>query len=130
MTPTSRGRAPWTRTGSRRPVDLVDDTFVRAAPAAVAAAIADPLNQRLWWPHLRLDVVQDRGDLGQRWTVDGQLQGSMEIWVEPFSDGVIVHHYVRAWRTAHTPRDVATRHTRRWKRAVHALKDRLEDRTL
>ena len=50
----------------------------------------------------------------------GQVEGEMEVWIEPFRDGAIVHHYVRGDRGARAPRDVTTRHTLRWKRAVHA----------
>jgi hypothetical protein len=54
----------------------------------------------------------------------------MEVWIEPFWDGAIVHHYVRGERGPGAPPDVAVRHQLRWKRAVHALKDRLEQGTL
>lgn len=45
---------------------------------------------------LLLDVVEDRSDKGVRWTVTGPLTGTMEIWLEPVLDGVILHYYLHA----------------------------------
>ena len=109
-------------------MDIADDAFIEAPPAQVAAAVADPRNHAIWWPHLTLTRVRDRGVKGQRWVVDGQIVGSMEIWVEPYRDGAIVHHYVRGLRDAAAPRDVGLRHVLRWKAAVVRLKDTLERR--
>ena len=110
-------------------IDIVDETFIRASPQVVR----DCLDDRAWvgqvWPHLAPTVTRDRGLKGVRWAVTGQVVGEMEVWLEPFRDGVVVHHYVRGHRGLRAPRDVATRHTLRWKRAVHALKDRLEGGT-
>jgi len=79
-------------------LDLVDETFVVAAPAAVAAVVRDPDRWPVWWPDLRLSVFQDRGDAGVRWNVRGALTGSMEVWLEPCLDGVLLHHYMRCDR--------------------------------
>ena len=78
------------------------------------------------WPHLRLHVERDRGVKGVRWVVTGQVDGEMEVWIEPWWDGAVVHHYLRGTTGPRAPRDVAARHTLRWKLAVHALKDSLE----
>ncbi|HEV7196851.1 MAG TPA: polyketide cyclase / dehydrase and lipid transport [Pedococcus sp.] len=112
---------------SRTRVDVVDETFIRAAPATIRPTFSDPRWVASVWPHLELSVVRDRGVKGIRWAVAGQVDGDMEVWIEPFRDGAIVHHYVRGTRGPRAPRNVTTRHTLRWKRAVHALKDRLED---
>ena len=122
-------------------VDLVDETFIVAPPERVAQVVADPQRWRHWWPDLRLTVFMDRGLQGQRWSTTGALVGSAEIWIEPFADGCIVHHYLRAepsrdgrvpqpwpdtpggWRRAAAERD---RRARAWKRVVWALKDELE----
>jgi hypothetical protein len=109
-------------------LDLVDETFVVAAPAAVAAVVRDPARWPGWWPDLRLGVFQDRGDAGVRWNVRGALSGSMEVWLEPYGDGVLVHHYVRCdpvGRDRITPRERRTRE-RHAKRLFWALKDELE----
>ena len=45
---------------------------------------------------MRLTVVEDRGDKGHRWTVTGALTGTMEIWLEPVLDGVILHYFLHA----------------------------------
>ena len=50
----------------------------------------------VWWPDLRLDVVEDRTDRGIRWTVSGALTGTMEIWLEPSLDGVVLHYFLHA----------------------------------
>jgi len=106
-------------------VDITDDTFIRATPERVRAGL-DDASAQVVWPHLRLHVERDRGVKGVRWVVTGQVDGEMEVWIEPYRDGAIVHHYVRGTRGAGAPRDVATRHTLRWKRVVHRLKDSLE----
>ena len=54
----------------------------------------------------------------------------MEIWVEPYWQGAIVHHYVRGVRGAGAPADVGLRHVLRWKAAVSRLKDVAEQRAL
>ncbi len=111
-------------------VDIVDDTYIRADPAAIRAQLDDEAWAGRVWPHLERTVARDRGAKGVRWTVTGQVVGEMEVWIEPFWDGAVVHHYVRGVRGPRGPRDVAVRHTLRWKRAVHGLKDLLEGKSL
>jgi hypothetical protein len=110
-------------------IDIVDETFIRAAPQEVRDSLDDEVWTAQIWPHLTRVVARDRGVKGVRWSITGQVVGEMEVWLEPFREGVVVHHYVRGTRGPRAPRDVATRHTLRWKRAVHALKDRLEGGT-
>jgi hypothetical protein len=62
--------------------------------------------------------------------VTGAVVGEMELWIEPYWDGAIVHHYVRGTRGPSAPSDVVDRHRRRWKREVHSLKDYLERTSL
>lgn len=110
-------------------IDIVDETFIVADPATVAAVVADPASWRRWWPDLRPEVTRDRGVKGMQWAVRGAVVGSMEIWLEPYGDGVIVHYFLRAdpseGRRRGGPR-LAGRRTLAWKHHVHALKDRLE----
>ncbi len=112
--------------------DIADDTFVVAEPTSVAAVVADPASWRRWWPDLRLTVTRDRGAQGIQWAVRGALAGSMEIWLEPWGDGVVLHWYLRphaaddpAWSRRRVERE-RERRVVAWKREVHALKDRLE----
>ena len=77
-------------------IQIADETFVAADPADVGRAVADPASWRRWWPDLRLTVVEDRGAVGQRWTVTGALTGTMEVWLEPVLDGVILHYFLHA----------------------------------
>jgi hypothetical protein len=77
-------------------VDVVDETFLAVPPEVVAAEFADPSRWPRLWPDLRLEVMTDRGVQGMRWTVQGALVGSMEVWLEPVLDGTLLHYYLRA----------------------------------
>lgn len=77
-------------------IQIADETFVAADGARVAATVADPSNWRRWWPDLRLVVVEDRAEKGIRWTVTGALAGTMEVWLEPSLDGVVLHYFLHA----------------------------------
>lgn len=77
-------------------IQVADETFIAADPGLVADAIADPARWRQWWPDLHLQVVEERGDKGIRWTVAGPLTGTMEIWLEPMLDGVLLHYFLHA----------------------------------
>lgn len=113
-------------------IDLIEESFVVAAPGRVAELFRDPNRWRGWWPDLSLSVFQDRADQGIRWTVSGALVGSMEVWLEPHSDGVIVHHYLRAdlpdgrVPSGRAARREVRRRARHAKRLFWALKDQLE----
>lgn len=77
-------------------IQIADQTFVAAAGARVAAVIADQSSWRRWWPDLRLQLVEDRADKGIRWAVTGALTGTMEVWLEPSLDGVVLHYFLHA----------------------------------
>ena len=77
-------------------IQIADETFVAADPVKVGRAVADPASWRRWWSDLRLTVVEDRGAAGHRWTVAGALTGTMEIWLEPVLDGVVLHYFLHA----------------------------------
>ena len=111
------------------PVHVSDDTFVAAAPALVAAAVADPGRWAAWWPDLTLETSRDRGAKGRQWAVTAPVRGTAELWLEPWRDGTIVHLYLRLERPAASGRAAAREPERRvlaWKRQVTALKDHLE----
>ena len=79
-------------------IDVVDSTWICAPPATVAAIVAEPSNWRRWWPDLGLDVQEWRGDKGVRWIVTSapdRTAGTMEIWLEPSCDGVVLHYFLR-----------------------------------
>ena len=112
-------------------MDVVDETFLAVPPSVVAAAFADPRAWHGFWPDLTLDVYLDRGDQGLRWTVQGALTGSMEVWLEPMLDGTLLHYFLRAdLPGARRPRDLQREVARR-QRAAKAialdLKTVLED---
>jgi hypothetical protein len=77
-------------------IQIADQTYVAAGGARVGAALADRSNWRRWWPDLRLEVVEDRAEKGIRWAVTGALAGTMEIWLEPSLDGVVLHYFLHA----------------------------------
>jgi hypothetical protein len=77
-------------------IQIADETFVAADPVEVGRAVADGASWRRWWPDLLLTVVEDREDKGHRWTVAGALTGTMEIWLEPVLDGVVLHYFLHA----------------------------------
>lgn len=83
-------------------IQIADETFVCADPAAVGAAVANQSSWRRWWPDLKLTVVEDRGPAGQRWTVTGALTGTMEVWLEAVMDGVVLHYFLHAEPTGVT----------------------------
>jgi hypothetical protein len=111
-------------------VDIIDETYIRADPSDIRAHFDDERRLAQIWPHLALELSRDRGVKGLRWRVAGAVVGEMEIWIEPFWDGAIVHHYVRGAAARSAPADLSARHRLRWKRAVHALKDSLEGASL
>ena len=77
-------------------IQVADQTFVAAAPATVGAAVGDRAAWRRWFPDLVLEVVEDRAEKGVRWKVTGALTGTMEIWLEPVLDGVLLHYFLHA----------------------------------
>src|ERR1700752_4282659 len=77
-------------------IQIADETFVAADPFEGGEAVGNPANWRWWWPDLLLTIVEDRGEVGHRWTVAGALTGTMEIWLEPVLDGVVLHYFLHA----------------------------------
>ena len=86
----------YVKLGAVHSVQISDETFVAADPVRVGAAVGDPASWRRWWPDLRLRVIEDRADKGIRWAVTGPLTGTMEIWLEPSLDGVLLHYFLHA----------------------------------
>jgi hypothetical protein len=115
-------------------IQVADETFVAAAPDAVGRAVGDRADWRRWFPDLLLEVVEDRADKGVRWTVTGPLTGTMEIWLEPILDGVLLHYFLHAEPSGAAAADLAKMdlagitHRRRvaGKRMAFEVKNRLE----
>lgn len=111
---------------------MIDDTWIDCPVRTVSARVANPDNWARWWPGLELMVTCDRGERGIIWTAGGPYRGSVEIWLEPVSGGVTLHHFLRldpASGGRMSPRSAA-RTTRKFawhaKRVFWALKDELE----
>src|SRR3954452_12703899 len=77
-------------------IQIADETFVAADPVEVGRAVGDRASWRRWWPDLLLTVVENREDKGHRWTVAGALTGTMEVWLQPVLDGVVLHYFLHA----------------------------------
>jgi hypothetical protein len=88
-------------------IQVADQTFVAASPAVVGRAVGDRASWRRWFPDLLLEVVEDRADQGVRWSVAGPLTGTMEIWLEPVLDGVVLHYFLHVEPTGVTPSELA-----------------------
>ncbi|MCV7195814.1 polyketide cyclase / dehydrase and lipid transport [Mycobacterium angelicum] len=115
-------------------IQIADETYIAADGARVGAAIADRSQWSRWWPDLRLQVTEDRAEKGIRWAVTGALTGTMEIWLEPSLDGVVLHYFlhaeptgVAAWQLARMKPGKMT-HRRRvaGKKMAFEVKTRLE----
>ncbi|MQA27819.1 MAG: polyketide cyclase / dehydrase and lipid transport [Micromonosporaceae bacterium] len=112
-------------------IDLVEETFVAAAPEAVRGRLATLEFARRLWPDLRLRVTQDRGAKGLRHAVSGDFTGTAEVWLEDWADGVIVHVYLRvdptgaAWSPRRALRELHRRQ-RALKSVLWAVKDEHE----
>lgn len=122
-------------------IHLIDETWIDAPLDTVSNVVADPANWRLWWPTLDLTVTRDRGPKGIQWAAVSSpgrssrpvpVRGTVEIWLEPFRAGVILHHYLRLDPTGdrQLAGRAAARRTRQlaWhaKRVFWRLKDELE----
>jgi hypothetical protein len=86
----------YVKLGAMNSIQVADQTFVAADPVEVGRAVADPASWRRWWPDLHLTVIEDRGAVGHRWSVTGALTGTMEVWLEPSLDGVILNYFLHA----------------------------------
>lgn len=111
-------------------IQIADETFVAADPAAVGCAVSDRGAWRRWFPDLALTVVEDRAEKGMRWTVAGPMSGTMEIWLEPVLDGVVLHYFLHAEPAGGQPAANLARmtHQRRvaGKRMAFEIKNRLD----
>jgi hypothetical protein len=111
-------------------IDLVEDGFVAAYPPLVRARVAVPEFARELWPDLRVEVSEDRGRDGLRFTVDGALTGTAEVWLEDWADGVVVHVYLRVAPAGDWPARRVLRERQARRAAVRgllwAVKDELE----
>lgn len=107
-------------------VDLVDETYVAVAPEVLAPVLTAPGLLAEWFPRLVFDVFMDRGEKGTRWSVTGELEGSMEVWLEPMARGTLVHWFVRGEPTASARRHVLARYVDEINARMFAFKDAAE----
>ncbi|MDN5851685.1 MAG: polyketide cyclase / dehydrase and lipid transport [Actinomycetia bacterium] len=114
--------------GKATTLDITDENVIVAPVADVRAVLCD----EDWWhariPGAQLRCIDDRGPLGKRWAVGGDLVGSAEVWLEEWADAVVVHVFWQVDRA--DKKTVSVREQHRYsvavKRHVMALKDTLE----
>jgi hypothetical protein len=117
-------------------VDIIAESWLRVSPNVAAPMLREPERLLEWFPELELTVFMDRGEQGTRWSMAGALLGSMEVWLEGWREGCIVHWYVRG-DVPPVDRPTSPRRARivtedlhtRIVRHMHAFKDRVESAT-
>jgi hypothetical protein len=77
------------------PIDIGDETYVAVAPSLLAPGLTNPSVLRDWFAGLQFEVFMDRAEKGTRWSITGEIEGSMEVWLEPVASGTVVHWFVR-----------------------------------
>ncbi len=76
-------------------VDVVDETWIGVPPSSVAPYLQDRRNWARWWPELELELIEDRGEKGVRWTArTKEAAGRMEVWLQPDREGTVAHYFV------------------------------------
>ncbi len=107
-------------------VDIADETYVAVAPEALAPLLTAPSLLDDWFPAVRFEVFMDRAEKGTRWSVTGEIEGSMEVWLEPMATGTLVHWFVRG--EPGLGKQVASRYTDLLNARMFAFKDEAEQR--
>jgi hypothetical protein len=108
-------------------IDLIDETYVAVEPAALVPRVTDPTLWSLWFPGLQRRVFMDRGENGVRWSVTGEIDGSVEVWLEADGRGTIVHWYLRGHEASDRRAEKVREHYRRViKQGMFMLKDQAE----
>jgi len=138
--------------------NTTDEFFLDVSPTRVYEQLVDAARMAEWWPGARARGAGGRIDVtapafhrfarpvrfearveglrpgeGLTWWLEaGELHGRGEWWLEAFKAGTIVHYYLDVERgtrggTRHLPAAVR-RHRWAVRRAINALKDRLEGR--
>ena len=106
-------------------MDLTAEAFIAVTPDRARTTLAVGSFWEAFWPGLVLDVTQDRGLRGVRWSVSGRLSGSAEVWLEPWREAVVVHVYLRAPDRRRADR-LLRRYDQAMREALFLAKDRLE----
>jgi hypothetical protein len=107
------------------PVDIADETYVVVAADLLAPRLTAQSLLAEWFPRLSVDVFMDRGEKGTRWSITGEIDGSLEVWLEPMARGTLVHWFVRG-EPAHDRGAVAQRYVDLLNARMFAFKDAAE----
>lgn len=148
------GAAAATATLARVEFDVSDDAFVRAPGPLVYRRLTDLGAWPDWWPDARvapvgtprgaelfalrlrerpcrrLDLVVHphgwRLDTGFAYTVEGDLDGRGEFWLERDHGGTVVHHLLRCRVTRRGAGRHVARYRRCLRRGLWSFKDSVE----
>ncbi|WP_370619140.1 hypothetical protein [Mumia sp. Pv 4-285] len=101
-------------------VDVIDQTYVAVPPRLLVDAMCSESAWSTVLPKIELRCFDDRGDLGRRWRVSGELDGTAEVWLEAMPEGTVVHVFLQA-----DPAD-ATTSTRAGRRIDRTYHERLK----
>jgi hypothetical protein len=108
-------------------IDLIDETYVAVEPAALVPRVTDAALWQAWFPRLQRQVFMDRGEKGVRWSVTGDIDGSVEVWLEAYGRGTIVHWYVRGDEASDRRAEKVREHYHRTiKQGMFLVKDQAE----
>lgn len=115
-------------------IDIVDQTWIAVPPRVAADLVSRDQRWRGWWPDVDLQVSERRGVQGMRWAVrrvrrGPAATGTMEIWLQPADDGVVLHYFLRLDLPGGRPRRArraGERHRRHGRRTAWQIKDELE----
>ncbi|HEX9766532.1 MAG TPA: hypothetical protein VGA36_07190 [Nitriliruptorales bacterium] len=126
-----------------------DDGFVRAPVGLVYRRLTDIGAWSSWWPAVRTSAIPGgeeawqvafgrrgprcqaipgtwRHDQGFRLALTGDLEGTLEFWLEEGHGGTVVHVILQADSAARRPLRVLARFRRSARRGLWALKDMLQ----
>ena len=105
-------------------VDIGDETYVAVTPEQLAPRLVDPALLGEWFPRLTFEIFMDRAEKGTRWSITGEINGSMEVWLEPMARGAVVHWFVRGEAPGRA--DVARRYVELLNARMFTFKDAAE----
>lgn len=76
------------------PIQIADLGYLAVPAEKIAMVLADRSKWSEWFPDLKLQITEDRGDLGLRWLASGKVVGTSEIWLEKSHEGTFVHYFL------------------------------------
>ena len=106
-------------------IDVADETYVAVPARTLAPVLTARSTLGEWFPGLRFEVFMDRASKGTRWSVTGEMEGSVEVWLEPAEAGTVVHWFMRGEPTGQ--RDLASSYVDTLNARMFGFKDAAEN---